>query len=591
MDNLEKWFIKNKTADIGKISKEFKIPEFTAQLLINRDINTPRLIDSYLNPSLDRLYSPMMFSGMDKTLEILKEIKDKKEKIRIVGDYDVDGVMSTYILKKTFDDLGILSDYKIPSRVEDGYGINKAIIKEACDQGMKNIITCDNGIAAIEEIDYAKELGMTIIITDHHDLPFKEEDGIRTNIIPRADSIINPKKPKESYPFDKLCGAGICFKLSMALYDYLGFSQEEAFKFLEFAAIATVCDVVDLIDENRIIVSEGLKLINKTSNLGLKALLEETDLLDSEIGVYHLGFVIGPSINASGRLDSAVKALDLFLTNSETRAQALARELKGLNESRKEMTERGTEEIIRKIETSSLKEDTVLLVYEPSIHESVAGIIAGRIKDRYHKPTIVLTRAKEGIKGSARSIEAYNIFEELTKRKKYLGKFGGHPMAAGLSLEEDNIEALRKDLNNNDLTKEDLTPRIYMDMALSLDEVSFTTIMEIERLAPFGKGNSKPLFGTKNVRIKEARILGKNKNVLKLGLVSPSGIPIEGMIFNDVEGFQSLIIDHYGRQEMENLLNGLENQVKLDLVFYPSINEFRGKTTLQSIIESYRISK
>lgn len=588
---MEKWFIRNRGADLDKISREFNIPKFTAKLLVNRGINDYRLIDSYLNPSIDRLHSPKEFKDMDRALDLLKTIRDRQEKIRIVGDYDVDGVMSSYILKKAFEELSIEADYMIPDRVNDGYGINKRIIRDSYDEGIRNIITCDNGIAALDEIDYAKELGMTILVTDHHDLPFEEVEAKREEILVGADAVVNPKRSDCSYPFDRICGAGIAYKLVEGLYEYLGHGRQAAHKFLEFAAIATICDVVDLVDENRIIVTEGLKLLNKTENIGLKALIEASNLTAGEISVYHVGFVLGPSINASGRLDTAKKALDLFLTEDEGLAQELARELKELNDERKEMTERGTENIIERVNTSSLKEDTVLLVYEPDIHESVAGIIAGRVKDNFHKPTIVLTRAKEGVKGSARSIEGYNIFEELTRRKKYLSKFGGHPMAAGLSLKEEYIEDLRRDLNDNQLTREDLMPRVYIDLPLDLDSINYGLIEEVNRLEPFGKGNSRPVFACKNIGISFAKILGKNKNVLKLNLITESRSFIEGMIFNDLSRFEDLIRGAYGQEELENLYSGLDNKIRLDLVYYPSINEFMGRTTLQAIIQSYRISK
>lgn len=587
---MEKWFIKNKNADLETISKTFNISKFISKLLVNRDINTPRLIDSYLNSNIEKLHSPDLFKDMDKAIDILMKYKDTGKKIRIVGDYDVDGVMSTYILKKAFDEIGIVSDYIIPHRVDDGYGINKEIIQEAYNDGVRGIITCDNGIAAIEETKLARSLGMDIIVTDHHDLPFTEIDGKRETIYVDADAIINPKRDDCKYPFEKLCGAAIAYKLVEKLFGVNG-NSDSAYKFIEYAAIATVCDVVDLVDENRIIVKEGLKLINNTKNIGLKALINESGLEDKEISIYHIGFVIGPSINASGRLDSALKAIEMLLTDDENMGKNLARELRTLNDERKEMTQNGADNAINKVKTTELKDDTVLVIYEPDAHESVAGIIAGRVKDTFNKPTIVLTNAKEGVKGSARSIEVYNIFEELTMRKDLLNRFGGHPMAAGLSLDYDKIDILRKSLNENSLTKDDLVPSVYIDMFLPLNDISYGLIKEMDVLEPFGKGNSKPVFGDKNVKVEFAQILGKNKNVLKLKLLMEDDNTIEGLIFRNIEDFQEMVVNEYGSEVLSDLYNGFETDINIDLLYYPSINEYMGRTTLQIIIESYRISK
>ncbi len=586
---MEKWFIKNRPGDVEAISKEFKLPNYISKILVNRGLIDRRSIESFINPSLEKLYDPRLLKDLDKAVNILEDDIASKNPIRIVGDYDVDGVMSSYILYTGLKRLGARVDYDIPHRIEDGYGINKAIIKKAYDDGIETILTCDNGIAAIEEIAYAKELGLKLIVTDHHDLPFEERDGKREIIYVEADAIVNHKRPDCQYPFKYLCGGALAFKLIQQLYLNRGIGNE-LMDFLEFAAIATICDVVDLVDENRIIASQGLKKIGSTKNLGLKALLEATELIDKEISVYHVGFIIGPCINASGRLDTATKAIDLLVTEDPTRAEELARELKELNDERKSMTEKATERIIEDVKKSDLKEDTVLLIYEPSIHESIAGIIAGRVKDKFHKPTIVLTKGLEGVKGSARSIEGYNIFEELTRRKNFLNRFGGHPMAAGLSLDEDKIGPLRESLNKNQLTEEDLMPKKYIELALGIDMISYELIKNIDRLAPFGKGNSRPLFGARGIRLLNGKVLGENRNVLKLTLVSEMGNTIEGMIFNNIDEFESEIIENYGDYELENLYNGLGNNIILDIIYYPSINEFRGNTKLQSIIESYRIS-
>ncbi len=588
---MEKWFIRDRAGDFKKIARDFKIPEITAKLLLNRDINNNRAIDSFINPSLDRLHSPDLLKDIHISIDILEEKIKNKKTIRIIGDYDVDGVVSVYMLYTSIKKCGGIVDYEIPDRVNDGYGLNKNMVKLAYETGIDTIITCDNGIAAIEEIDYAKELGMTVIVTDHHDLPFIESEGKRELIYVNADAIVNPRREDCNYPFDKLCGAGVVYKLIEKLYERFNINKEEVTNFLEYTAIATICDVVDLVDENRIIVKKGLEMLNETKNIGLKSLIEVSELEDTEIGVYHVGFILGPSINASGRLDTALKALELLLCKDEEAAKEMASSLRALNNERKEMTQDGTEKIIRKVDETDLNKDTVLVVYDPTIHESIAGIIAGRIKDKYHKPTIVLTKSVDGIKGSARSIENYNIFEELTKRKHLLNRFGGHPMAAGLSLDLENIDKLRKELNDNNLTKNDLVPKIYIDLPLALDKISYRLIKELERLEPFGKGNSRPLFGDKNISLIEGRVLGQNRNVLKLTLLTEDRRSLEGMIFNDIAEFEDLIMENYGQSELENLYNGLPNDIRLDIIYYPSINEFRGKTTLQSILKSYRISR
>lgn len=585
---MEKWFIRNKNHDFLKISEELGISKILSKILVNRDIYDPNAIDRFLNSNIDRLYPPTLMRDIDKAGDILKEKIDNKLPIRIVGDFDVDGVISVYILYKTFKKLGAVVDYVIPDRVNDGYGINNDIVKKAKEDGVDTIITCDNGIAALEQIELAKELGLNIIVTDHHELPFLEENGEKKYLYPKADAIVNPKHPQCNYPFKSLCGAGVAFKLIEYIGDLYSISKDFIYELLEYVAIATICDVVDLVDENRIIVKHGLELINSTKNIGLKALIEETKI-NKEIGVYHIGFIIGPIINASGRLDTAYAALELLLCEDYEEAKSMASELRDLNEERKHITEKGIDDIIKKIEGSSLKNDKVLIIYEPSIHESVAGIIAGRIKDIYYRPTIVLTRGLEGIKGSGRSIEEYNIFEELTKCKDLLSRFGGHPMAAGLSLEEENIEPLRNRLNSiTTLTDEDLIRKVYIDMGLPIEYISYKLIEEVEALAPYGKGNPRPLFGEKNLKIKRLLKLGANKNVIKLILQSKKGTTVEGILFNDILSFEKGIIHKYGKDELDRAYKGIDNNILLDIIYYPSINEYMGKVSIQIVIQNYR---
>lgn len=577
---MEKWFIKNKNVDFMKISKELGLSPIICKILANRDISDGRDIERFLDPKLNRLYSPELLLDLSKATNIILDKISKNKRIRIVGDFDVDGVISVFVLYKGLSKLGALVDYIIPDRVMDGYGINIDIVRDSYDQGIDTIITCDNGIAAVEPIKLAKELGLTVIVTDHHEVP---------SICPNADAIINPKQSNCNYPFKYLCGAGVAYKLIDYLYKINGIDKGHSHKLLEYVAIATVCDVVDLVDENRIIVKKGLELLNNTNNIGLKALIKESGIGEKNIGVYHLGFIIGPTINASGRLDSALLSLELLLSQDSDKAAELAIHLRELNEERKSMTQKGIEKIIEIVENSSMKEEKVLVVYEPQIHESIAGIIAGRIKEKYYMPTIVLTSGQEGIKGSGRSIEEYNMYEELLKCKELLSRFGGHPMAAGLSLDFHNIDILRQELNlNASLTKEDLTPKIYIDMQLPIDYITYELIEELKILEPFGKGNPKPIFGEKRLKIDRGYVLGVNKNVLKLILESKSGKTIEGLYFGDINNFEEKFVKVYGEESIEKLYKGINSNIYIDILYNPSVNEYQGRISLQVIIESFR---
>ncbi len=585
----ELWKLKNKKVDIDFMSKEYNTSNFLCRLMANRDILDDKTIKSYINPVYSNLNNAKDMKDIEKACLLLKEKINLGKKIRIVGDYDVDGVISVFILYKALKRCDANIDYEIPDRINDGYGINKNIIKKAYDDGIDTIITCDNGIAAISETEYAKSLGITVIVTDHHDVAFTEEDGIRNSILPSADCILNPKQEDCNYTFKKICGAGVAFKLIEVLYESFEIKKEEVYEFIEFVAIATVCDVVDLVDENRIFVKNGLEMITNTNNIGLRELKKANDLEDKEITAYHLGFIIGPCINASGRLDSAKKGLDLLLCEDVNKAEILAKEIVDLNEERKEMTSEGLERAIKIIESSSIKDDTILVVYIHDIHESLAGIIAGRVKEKYNKPTIILTKSEEGVKGSCRSIEEYNIFEGLLSCKDILDKFGGHPMAAGLSLQEDKVEILRKRLNDTcNLTKEDLMKKISIDMSLPLESVTIPLIDELKKLEPFGKGNSKPIFGVKNARIKKAILMGKNKNVLKLKILTNENIYIDAMIFNNIEEFEEKIIKKYGQDELDSLYNKNQNNLLMDFLFYPSINEWNQNKYIQIIVEGVR---
>ena len=586
---MEKWFIRNKKYDYKEIASEFEISEIVAKLLINRDIYEKKDIELFLNPQFDRLNSAELMKDLLKASDIIiQKIKDKK-RIRIVGDFDVDGIMSVYILYKGLKSFGAEVDYIIPDRVIDGYGININIVNNAKEEGIDTIITCDNGIAAINQIKHAKELGMTVIVTDHHDIPYTEENNTKVYLSTDADAIINPKQLDCKYPFKSLCGAGVVYRFIRYLSDRLNLNKKD--EYLEFVAIATICDVVDLVGENRIIVRKGLEALNSTKNIGLKALIDMCGVLNKEIGVYHVGFILGPTINASGRLDTALYALELLLTEDMQLAYEMAKNLRDLNDDRRKMTIDGVDKVIDQIEAKKMQKSKVLVVYEPDIHESIAGIIAGRIKDKYNMPTIVLTKGIEGVKGSARSIEEYNMFEELSKCKDLLNRFGGHSMAAGLSLDEDNIDELRSRLNQYTiLTEEDLIPKIYIDMQLPFEYINYKLINEIKILEPYGKGNSKPLFGEKNIRIKKGSLLGAKKNVLKLSLISSRGQRMEGIIFNDIQSCLEDVKSKYGEVQLNNMLNGIENNILVDILYYPEVNEYNGNVSLQVIIKNYRFN-
>ena len=585
----EKWLLRNRKVDLKAMSEKYKISQLLCKLMVNRDIIDENIINSYINPVYKYLHSPKTMKDVVIAVDIIKRKIQENKKIRIIGDYDVDGIISVFILYTALKKCGANVDYEIPDRIKDGYGINENIVKVAYDEGVDTIITCDNGISAIDQIQYAKDLGLTVIVTDHHDVPFIEEDGVRTFLSSQADAIINPKQIECEYKFKSICGAGVAFKLMEALYEEIGMDKEECYKLIEFVAIATVCDVVDLIDENRIFVKNGLEMLNNSKNIGINALKKACGLEDKEITAYHLGFVIGPCLNASGRLDSAKKGLELLLMEGDEEAKNLAQEIVDLNDARKNMTKEGVDRAINIIDSTDINNDKILVVYIPDIHESLAGIVAGRVKEQYNKPTIILTKSEEGVKGSARSIEEYNMFEGLLACKELLDKFGGHPMAAGLSLQEDKVDELRIALNNKcELTDEDLTRKIMIDSSLPLEYLNLHLIEELNVLEPFGKGNSKPVFGVRDAKITKAMLLGKDKNVLKLKLLTNNNITIDAMIFNDLENFESKIIEKYGNEELDNLYNKSNNNIPMDFTFYPSINEWNGNKSIQIVVNGIR---
>jgi len=574
---MEKWFVAMKKADFNGIAEKYQISPIIARLMRNRDVIGDEAIDFYLNGTVEDLYDGLLMKDMDRAVDILKEKIEEGKKIRVIGDYDIDGVNATYILQQGLAGLGADVDTDIPDRIKDGYGLNQMLIDRALEDDVDTIITCDNGIAAMSEIAYGKENGMTIVVTDHHEVPYLEENGEKKYLLPPADAVVDPHRADCEYPFKGLCGAAVAYKLVEVLYRVSGKSEQEVEhlqeRLMENVAIATIGDVMDLVGENRVFVKKGLELLKTTKNEGLHALMQCTGVDTANLNTYHIGFVIGPCINAGGRLDTAKRALELLNASNRREAVTLAADLKELNDSRKEMTEEGVEEAVRQIESSSWKDDQVLVVYLPECHESIAGIIAGRIKERYYRPTFVLTKGETGVKGSGRSIEAYDMFAEMSRCRELFTKFGGHKLAAGLSLEEENVEVFRKRINElADLTEEDLQMKVSIDMRLPFPYINEELIHELKILEPFGKGNGKPLFAESKLRVIQPRIFGKNRNVLKCRLEDQQGNQMEAVYFGEVE----------------DCLRQMEKKQIMSFTYYPSINEYMGRRTIQLTIVNYQ---
>lgn len=587
----EKWLITRKSGQFDEIGKRLNVSPVIARLMCNRDIEEDNM-RAYLESEIKDLHNGILMKDMDKAINILKEKITEKKSIRIIGDYDIDGITSTFILLEALEALGAVVDYDIPDRIENGYGLSKALIEKAIQSGIDTIITCDNGIAASEEILYAKENGMTVIITDHHEVPYMDTivDGIpqREYLLPKADAVVDPKREDCTYPFDELCGAAVAYKVVEQLYISMNEDISKLDYLLGFVAIATIGDVMDLVSENRIFVKEGLKRLHNTNNQGLLLLMKLNEIEPSQLSVYHIGFVIGPCMNASGRLDSAKKAINLFRAKEYNVAHSLATELKELNDERKELTAIGVEQGIEQVETQ-LSDHTILVVYLPDCHESIAGIIAGRIREKYYKPAIVMTNAENGIKGSGRSIEEYHLFQELIKCKDLLNKFGGHKLAAGLSMPLENLDQLRSRLNeNHTLSQEDLQVKVRIDMQLSPSYVSFDLVNELNLLEPVGKGNRKAMFVERNMEVGQVRIMGKNQNVLKCKL-RHEGTTIDGLMFGDVHKFVDTIIEHYGKETYDKINQGQWSGVTFSITYIPDINEYRGNKTLQLKIQNYKL--
>ena len=569
---MEKWMVYAKKADFQGIGRKFGIDPVIARLIRNRDVDGEEAIQSYLHGTLEELPSPWLMKDIGKAVEILRTKIAENKKIRIIGDYDIDGVTATCILLKGLRYLGAQVDTCIPDRIKDGYGLHEQLIDQAAEDGIDTIVTCDNGIAAADEIADARHRGMTVVLTDHHDVPFRDSENGREWFIPCADAVINPKQQDCPYPNKNICGAVVAWKLIWALYEKTGIDKSEILDFTELAAIATVGDVMDLQGENRIIVKHGLRQLASTLRPGLQALIRVNNLEGAEITAYHVGFVLGPCINASGRLDTATRALALLCAEKREEAEKLAGDLYDLNQSRKAMTEQGKERAIEEIEIRGLNKDRVLVVYLSECHESLAGIIAGRIRELYHKPAFVLTKAENGVKGSGRSIEAYSMYEELVKCSDLLTQFGGHTMAAGLSMAEENIERFRKRLNENcTLSEEDLIPTVMIDVPMPISYLTETLIEELKVLEPFGKGNTKPLFAQKNLHVSKLRIFGKNRNVAKMTLTDSDGVWKDAVFFGEADEFAEFVSMHD----------------TISVTYYPEINEYQGRRTLQVVIRNY----
>lgn len=608
----EKWYVAAKKADFQGIAKRFGIDPVTARIIRNRDVVGDDEIRQYLYGTRAELGDPAQLQGGLEAASLLKQKIEAGKKIRIIGDYDIDGVNSTYILYRALTRCGAQVDYEIPDRMKDGYGLNISLLKLALEEGIDTVLTCDNGISAIAEIAYAKENGMTVIVTDHHEPLFEEvpeedqaetiqpqtdtarripsPDGTRIFRLPPADVLVNPKQPNCRYPYKKLCGAAVAWKVVCLLYRLYAI-EEEAEQFLQFVGFATVGDVMELDGENRILVKEGLKQLRITQNYGWRALIQANNLDFDTLNSYHIGFVLGPCINASGRLDTAKRSLRLLLAKDAAEAELLATRLKQLNDERKELTQAAVDLACEQIDGSTEANDRVLVVYLPDCHESIAGIVAGRIRERYGKPTFVVTNAEaeDEAKGSGRSIEAYSMFEEMVKCQDLFRKFGGHPMAAGFSLPRSRIDEMRRRLNENcTMTEEDMAEKIMVDVPMPINYIRESLVEELSVLEPFGNGNEKPLFAERHLKLLSARILGKNANVLKLQVANAAGCTMEALYFGIPDNILSYLEDKYGRNEVQKLLWGKVNQIEMDLTYYPSINEYQGRRTLQIVIKNFR---
>lgn len=591
---MAKWFVAAKKADFDSIGKKYHISPVLARIMRNRELITEEQIERYLYGGLKDLYDPGLLKGMETAVSILKEKIGQQKPIRIIGDYDADGICSAYILKKGLSLCGGNVDTAIPDRIRDGYGINEELIQKAFEEGIDTIVTCDNGIAAAEQFRLAASLGMTCIVTDHHEIPYREEAGGRSYLLPEVAAVIDPKQPDCPYPYKSICGAVVAWKLVLRLWQEFAVSEAEEARreLLELAGFATVCDVMELMDENRVIVKEALKSMKNSANVGLRALLKVHDIQTENLSAYHIGFVLGPCLNATGRLDTAQRAIELLSAETEREAICIAAELKKLNESRKEMTERGIEEGISLIEENHWEKDKVMVVYLPECHESLAGIIAGRLRERYYKPVFVLTRGEGCVKGSARSIETYSMYEEMTKCRELFLKYGGHKLAAGLSMKAENIDLFREKINAIcTLTEEDMEEKILIDVPMPFSYATPELIEELNLLEPFGMGNPKPVFAQREVRFLSMRIMGRNKTMAKFTVMDEGQNRFVVVLFRNLSGFQEDVEAKYGRGSWralaEGKTEGLPEPLCMNVIYYPSINEYMGRRELQFVMQNW----
>lgn len=587
---MEKWIEIRKGGNFMEMAKKYGIDPLIARIIRNRDIIDEKEITEYLYGGKEALHNPHLLKDVDKAAEIIAEGIAGKKAMRIIGDYDIDGVNATYILLEGIRRCGGNVDAAIPDRMKDGYGINEHLIEQALSAGKELLITCDNGIAAINEINFAKEKGMTVVVTDHHEIPYRNTEQGKEFLRSNADAIVNPKQNDCLYPCKGICGAVVVWKLVQVLYERMDIPVEEADIFIENAGFATVGDVMDLTGENRILVKLGLKALEHTKNPGMKALIAKNKLSDKPLSAYHIGFVLGPCINASGRLDTAKRSLELLLERDEVKASALAGELVELNESRKYMTQQETQKALEQIEKEGREKDKVLVVYLPECHESLAGIIAGRIREAYQRPVFVLTRGEEGVKGSGRSIEAYSMFDKMTEVAELFTKYGGHPMAAGLSMREEDIDKLREQLNQKaELSEEDMAEVVRLDAVLPMSYFTVDTIRQLSVLEPCGKSNTKPVFADRNIRITRANIVGVNRNVLKLHLLDSMGNPVAGVYFGEVEKFLTFLSEKFGSEEVDAAMHGRENSIQFAAVYEPAVDTYSGRESVQAIIRRFRL--
>ena len=588
---MAKWMVSAKKADFAKIAEKFHIDPVIARVIRNRDIETDEKIDEFLHGTLDDMHSPYLLKDVERAAGILQHKIEQRKAVRIIGDYDIDGVCATYILLAGLERCKAVVDAVIPHRIQDGYGLNDHMIIEAHEAEIDTILTCDNGIAAKNQIVYAKSLGMTVVVTDHHEVPYEiQESGERQECPPAADAVVDPKQKDCGYPFDGICGAVVAYKLIRVLFDKMAIEEggELLQELLAFAAFATVGDVMELVDENRIIVRYGLQRIRESSNAGLQALISVNGLQDKPLSAYHIGFVLGPCLNATGRLDTASRALQMFRTHNRAEAVTIAGELKELNDSRKNMTLQGTKQAIEMIEGSSLQDDKVLVVYLPECHESLAGIIAGRIREKYYKPVFVLTRSEEGVKGSGRSIETYHMYDKMSECKELYTKYGGHKMAAGVSMPEDNVETFRSYLNEHcGLTAEDLEEKLHIDVPMPMSYVTVDFVRQLSVLEPFGNGNPKPVFAQRNIRLIKGRILGKNSNVGKYTVEDDQGTQFEMMYFGNLETWHNFLVKEFGQEEHDRLYREGGGSICIHAIYYPDLNVYQGRTSLQMIMQDY----